>query len=194
MRGLLLAMVDRGAEWKTVPRPLDELVAAAGIPKVEEDAARTALDQLGSDRAELVRRRIDPDTRAEAWLLDHDYLTRGVIAAERNANQWRPMLEEGARALAEAGTLTRCWQALLKPSEQLALLWARACGRFIYGPYRGYASKSAARLAPYAVLMVLIAGGGVAYAEWRARERAADEANAILQHLLFAAMSWPPTK
>jgi hypothetical protein len=169
-----------------VARPINELIVAAYDPMADETAVRSALDQLGSDRAELVRRRIDPDTRSEAWLLDHDYLTRGIVAAEPNADRWRAVLEEGARALAEAGSLASRWRALLRPSEQVALLWARVRGRLTYGPYRGYAGKSVARLAPYALVVTLLVGGGVAYAEWQARERAADEANAILQHLLLA--------
>ena len=114
------------------------------------------------------------------------------MAAWRNANRWRAMIDEGARTLAEAGTLASRWRALLKPLDQVKLLWARARGRFIYGSYRGYASKSVVRLAPYAVLMALIVGGVVAYAEWQARERAADEANAILQRLLFAETQLTP--
>ena len=68
VRQLLLAMVVRGEEGKTVARPFNELVAIASDPKVDEDAVRSALNQL-SDRAELVRRRIDPDTGAEAGCL-----------------------------------------------------------------------------------------------------------------------------
>jgi hypothetical protein len=41
---------------------------------------------------------------------------------------------------------------------------------------------------------VLIVGGGVTYAEWQAREHAADEANAILQHLLFASDQLAPNE
>ena len=137
VRRLLLAMVDGGAEWKTVARPLDELVAVAGDPKVNEDAVRSALDQLGSERAELVRRRIDPDTRAEAWLLDHDYLTRAVVAAERNANRWRAMLEEGARTLAEAGTLPVAGERCSSRASKWHCFGPGRRRRFTSGPYRG---------------------------------------------------------
>ena len=194
VRRLLLAMVDDTADWKTVARPLDKLIAAAVDRRADEAAVRSTLDQLSSDRVELVRRRVDPDTRSEAWLLDHDYLTRGIVAAERNANRWRAVLEEGARALEQAGTFGSRWRALLKPGNQIGLLWARLHGRLAYGPYRGYAGKSVLRLAPYALVAVLLAGGGMASAEWQARERAHDEANAILQHLLLADDSLAPNE
>ena len=70
--------------------------------------------------------------------LDHDYLTRGIWAAERRANQWRFVLEEGARAFNNAGTLQRKWRALLPPWTQLRLF-------FRYGSSQNYAFISLCR-------------------------------------------------
>jgi hypothetical protein len=91
---------------KTVPRSTTDLEKAiiAGDetnPARTERAVEAALDDL--QMKEIIRKRVDPDTRQHVWILDHDYLCRGVLEAGRRANRWFAVAQEGCRAFQDAG-------------------------------------------------------------------------------------------
>jgi hypothetical protein len=141
---ILCAMVDREAH-KTRPRTRAELNAPAGL--LEEWETK-----------ELLRRRVDPDTGDEAWSLDHDYLTGGVLAAEARASRASVTLRDAEQDhRASGGDMWRRWRTLLSPAQQIALLRDRVRGKFRYGERRRYALASLARFAPYALLLVVAA-------------------------------------
>lgn len=122
-----------------------------------------------------------PTLRLHVWVLDHDYLCRGVLEAERKAAQWLVFAEERQRAFRDAGdSIWRSWQSLLGPWQQTVLASLRLLGRFHYGDLRSYATWSLLRFIPY----FLILGGTVCgWATIRARlqtERDLDLARSIL--------------
>ena len=187
VRKLLLTMVESEAQAKTVVKTLPELeTAIAGesirAASTERGEAKTALEELC--KTELVRERTDPDTRQRAWLLDHDYLARPVVEAERRANRWQTILEEGARGFEEAGeSLVRRWRALLTTGAQVQLLAVRFRRNFHYGEHRSYALWSTLRFSP--VVLVLVLGGfaWIEYEQWRAVDLARSKASQILVSL-----------
>jgi hypothetical protein len=142
VRTLLLSWTD-AETLKTVPRSTDD-VAAAITTGDESHAGRIrkaveeALDDL--EKKEVIRKRLDPDIHQQVWILDHDYLCRGVLEAERRANSWFVSAQEGYRDFRNAGSNTRRkWRSLLRLRQQMVLLTQRVRGRFRYGPLRAYA-------------------------------------------------------
>ena len=101
------------------------------------------LDEL--ERGETVRSLSDPESARVTYRLDHDYLTRGVSAAERRANRWHYLLEEGDKAFQDSGTIWKKWKALLPVGTQCRLAWERLRGRFRYDNRRSYALISLTR-------------------------------------------------
>ncbi len=105
VRTLLTSLAD-AETLKTVPRSTTDLEKAI-IAGDEKNAARmeraveTTLDDL--QMKEIIRKRLDPDTRQHVWILDHDYLCRGVLEAERRANRWFAVAQEGYRAFPGCG-------------------------------------------------------------------------------------------
>ena len=159
IRLLLLYLVDQD-ELKTRPRSEQELSAFLGRdgePDITQKL-RLTLDDLAE--REIVRKRIDPDTRQHVWVLDHDYLCSGVMEAERRANKWVAVLETGSREFDEAESLKRKWQSLLAPWHQVALVAQRARGRFRYERFCKYALWSLGRFVPY-ILAFFLAGYGL---------------------------------
>ena len=130
-------------------------------------AVELALDDL--EKAELLRKRLAPNTRQYVWLLDHDYLCHGVLAAERLANPVLTQAQEGYRAFQETGgSVWRRWWTLLSPWQQIGMLIKRVRGRCRYTELRPYALWSLLRFAPY-LLMIFIFSGVVWY--WDAYHR-----------------------
>jgi hypothetical protein len=89
--------------------------------------------------------------------LYHDYLSRGVLAAEKRANSWTTLLKDGQDAFENAGgSWVGRWRSLLSPLQQLQLAWNRLRGRFRFGEYRRFALWSLLRFAPFAIGCFLV--------------------------------------
>lgn len=147
VRAVLVDLIDPLNMTKTRSRGSEDLLAvlakSSGQP-VARAELDNALDEL--ERGEVLRSPSDPGSGHTVYRLDHDYLVRGVSAAERRANRWHYLLEDRAKAFQESGTLWKKWKALLPVGMQCRLAWARMKGRFRYGNSRGYAALSLARL------------------------------------------------
>ena len=89
------------------------------------------------------------------WQLDHDYLARGILKAEANANRWRVRLAERAEQHEAAAGTWAWWRTLLTPSEQVAFALAWLRGKRPYGDRLGFARLSSLRLLPATSLVVL---------------------------------------
>jgi hypothetical protein len=174
---MLLALVDRQTQ-KTVSMAEDELVTcvARGSDGADAPALRRALGML-EDR-EVVRRTVAAGTGGVARVLDHDYLWRGVVEAERRADRWQVLMRDSYREWDEArGQLVRrWWTGLLEPWTQGVLLYQRLRGRLRYGEASGYAARSVVRVLPYLALGA-VTWGGVA---WELDQRAAATARGLL--------------
>ena len=136
-----------------------------------------ALQELAN--AGVTRETLDPDTGEQAWMLHHDYLAQPIAEAERRANQWQVLLEEGNRSFEQAGNnLFRRWRALLGMRSQLRLWMARAASRFRYGDHSAYALWSLVRFVPMMAGVAAAASLSAVYLhdlqEQRARGRAQD--------------------
>ena len=184
---LLLALVDRErlkTLWKTEDE-LEKAVIANGSAADERAINRGVPIALGflEDR-EIVRQRLDPGTRGHVWLLDHDYLTNGILEADRRANVWPSLLQEKFRSYEDAGArYGRRWWALLSPLQQIGLFSQHLRGRLRYGRYGSYALLSLARWAPYLLLVFLCIIGWHWTEERRQAQRDHDEARALLSAL-----------
>jgi hypothetical protein len=161
VRSLLTSLAEPET-LKTVPRSTADLAKTITVgntadPSHLKGAVEVALEDL--EKKEIVRRRLDPDTRQHVWVLDHDYLCRGVLEAERRANRWLALAQEGHRAFREAGG--NIWwklRSLLSPWQQMMLATTRLRGRFRYGTLRGYAAWS---LVPYLLILTATVYGWV---------------------------------
>ena len=165
LRAALLSMIDNETSEKTIEQPRSKLIQRIGGTS---QAASNALGEF--ERSELVRRHEDPDRRETTWSLDHDYLARAVIAANRQANRWKYQLEDGAKALASASGVSGIWRALLPVGKQIVFLRDRILGRFRYTNYRRYAAISLIRFFPYVLVLGALAAGGYFERERRAFE------------------------
>jgi hypothetical protein len=182
VRAMLVDLVDPLNSTKTRSRGKEDLLAVVAKSSGQPVSAEldNALDEL--ERGEVLRSRGDPGSGRTVYRLDHDYLVRGVSAAERRANHWHYLLEDRAKAFQDAGTLRKKWKALLPVGMQCRLAWARLNGRFRYGSRRAYAALSLARLParPFSVggssLLVLVFLGLLPFwgMEDRARETTAS--------------------
>jgi len=170
VRALLLQMVDDTRQEKTKPQPPSALLSSSGI--LSEAAVLHVVRDL--EQRGLVRRRTPPLTveggsataRDEQWSLYHDYLSRGVMAADRRANIWSNILKEQHQAFVEAGTnVVARWRALLSPLQQFRLVWHRAHSRFRYAGHVGFAFLSLFRFS-FWVMMGLLVWAGVEVFGW----------------------------
>ena len=198
VRSILVAMVDReAAQHKTIPQSFDQLNAAlkthialhsVGQPGEQgerESELHDGLEYL--QRSNIVRRRIDPDTRQHVWLLDHDYLCRGVLESQRLANRWAAAVEEGHQAFQAAGdSLLRRWRALLGLRPQIQLLWLRLFSPFRYREHRTYALWSAARFLPVLCVLGAIGAGVIEYRKFEQFGRDKASARELLLGLSFS--------
>jgi hypothetical protein len=159
IRRMLVDLIDPSSPTKTrcTKQELEAASAAPALGVVAPDRFDKALEEL--ERGEMLRSAADPESGVTAYRLDHDYLTRGVAAAERRANRSYHLLEEGAKSLENASSLSTRWKALLPISSQILLAWERVRGMVRYGQQRNYALKSLARFAPVILAFVIIWGG-----------------------------------
>lgn len=149
VRAAVLSLVEREGPRRMPPRSTDEL--AGLLPGGRGAKLAPALEAL--EDANILRRREADGTAA--WQLDHDYLARGILAVEANADRWKALLVRRAQEYADAGGNRRARRlARLSLREQLGLLFARLRGRLRYGAQRGFAVRCAA---PYAVMAALFA-------------------------------------
>jgi hypothetical protein len=183
VRKVLVALAD-AETFKTVPRSTQDLKDIITTVDYQSDGSRLkqatedALDDL--EKKELVRKRLDPDTRQHMWLLDHDYLCRGVLEVERRANRWSALAQEGARAFHDAGHYPwRKWQTLLNPWQQIVLAIQRLRGRFRYADLRVYALWSLLRFVPYLLVLATISVGWTQWTQWQQAERIRNVAGQI---------------
>ena len=169
----LLLLPTNAATLKTLPKSFTDFLAVISpntpLTARLEAAVQQALENL--ETKELLRKRLDPDTRQPVWLLDHDYLCHGVLEAERRANRWAVLARERYRVFQETGgSVWRKWRTLLNPWQQIGLCIQRVRGRFRYGELRPYALWSLLRFAPALLVVLLLAGVGGWY--WDAYQRA----------------------
>jgi formylglycine-generating enzyme required for sulfatase activity len=154
---LLVALVDRTA-MKSVSVPSGPLVdaAAPGASEETKNLLGRAISML--EQREIVRRTISIGTGEESWILDHDYLCRGVLEADRRARKWQATLDDAFLAWerAEGRPWVRWWSGLLDPRQQAVLLWRRLWGQLRFGESRGYALRSLIRLTPYILALALV--------------------------------------
>lgn len=166
VRKVLVAMVEP-ARAKTLQRRTAELLAVTGqTHPSQQDAADELQKTLECLEGRGILRRRPSGTEGEdLWLLHHDFLCRGVMAAERFANRWHVLLEERANQFREVGGVYRRWRALLPPWQQVRLGLARLAGKFHYAGERRYAVLSTLRFLPYLLLGVaaMLALGGYGY-------------------------------
>ncbi|HYC92886.1 MAG TPA: hypothetical protein VEO54_27000 [Thermoanaerobaculia bacterium] len=152
---LLMSMVDARSQ-KTVPRTSAELAEVIPAPVA-------TIDHLLEEwqTRELVRMRTIPDTGEKVWALDHDYLCRGVLAAERRADRWGTALRERIGSVRAAGTGWKArWRALLPIGIQLHLAFERLRGRLEYGRTVRYAALSTLRFIPLLTVLILLVLSG----------------------------------
>lgn len=166
VRELLVQLVDGIDPGLRTGRRTDAVLAAS-VPDSEARAA--ALGELA--RREVVRGVPNAETGEVEWQLDHDYLARAVVAAERARNREVTRLRDGEAALERAGgDFWPQWRSLLSPIEQVTLAVARLRGTFRYGPYRRYACLSLLRVVPMALVAVGLAVTGIlGWREWQIR-------------------------
>ena len=156
VRTFLLSMVDPET-LKTIPKSADDLqgILISGDKCDSErikQAVQVALNYL--EQREIIRKRLDPDTHQHVWILDHDYLCRGVLEAEQKASRWFIMAQESHKAFQEAGrSIWHKWKSLMNPWHQIVLACLRIVGRFHYGDLRSFAALSLFRFAPFLILI-----------------------------------------
>ncbi|MHC2624951.1 hypothetical protein ACVIW2_006983 [Bradyrhizobium huanghuaihaiense] len=181
VRAILIALIDPENQTKT--RSLSKADLATILQKVQDDRLDKALQEL--ERGEILRSATDPQTGLIAYRLDHDYLARGVLAAERRANRWYYLLADGAVAFHNSSSVLSQWKSLLPMSAQCRLAWERLWGGFRYGLQSNYALLSLLRFVPLIVLASGVLFGSLVFANWRERQAATESARKILLQLEF---------
>ncbi len=181
VRAILVALIDPTNQTKTRSLLKEEL--AALVPSVARDKLNDALQEL--ERGEMVRSASDLESGEVAYRLDHDYLTRGVLVAERRANRWYYLLADGAESFRNAGSLATVWRALLPATTQCLLVWERIQGSFRYGQQRNYALLSLLRFAPVILLISGLVIGSWVFSHWREQQAVTEIARRILLQLEF---------
>ena len=111
----------------------------------------------------ILRRRPSEAQGGCIWLLQHDFLCRGVLAAERFANRWRSILQEQAGQFKEAAGIMHRWRALLTPWQQVQLGVARLAGKFRYAGERRFAMLSTLRFLPFLLLLIAVLAASAGY-------------------------------
>lgn len=190
---LLMDLVDVERE-KTVPRPVAHLLrTVADIPMNErrdlEKCLTTALEIL--EQREILRRRVDPASATDVWVLDHDYLCRGILVSHRQANFWNLVIQERHSSFMNAGHHPWAqWKALLTLRSQIILLYQRLFGTFRYGKHRGFALLSLLAATPYVAVAALAA----AVVDSEIARRGGENAKAIVATIGQSEYSLTPSE
>jgi hypothetical protein len=114
-------LIDPADLTKTRALPMQTLATAAekaGGTAIAPDELNRALEEL--ERGEIVRNASDIETGFTAYRLEHDYLTRGVLAAERRANRWHYLLEDCAKTWRNAGSFASRWKTSCRSRRNAA--------------------------------------------------------------------------
>ena len=158
VRTILRSMVDTQGE-KTLPKAEEELLKVSGY-KSDGEKIHKALENL--EAKEIVREQNEYVTGSSTWLLDHDYLCRGILELEGQARYWPKFLEDAAQTFERARGLWGSFKTLLAPAVQLRLLLERIRGRLKYGKTWPFALRSTIRLLLNAPVLIaaLCAYGG----------------------------------
>lgn len=126
----------------------------------------------------------------------HDYLARGVRAADALAAKWKRQLEELHRAFDSAqGSWLARWHSLLTPLQQMNLLYHRLRGDLdSYGDQAKYAMWSLLRLVPWiagAVALGVLAHQGMATLRYKDADL---KALGLVKDLAWGQPNSPPFK
>jgi hypothetical protein len=152
---LLLRLVDRSNKKRAFASSA-QLAQTLKRPE-EQPRVEPCLSYLR--QKELVVDTLDPSTGECSWSLDHDYLCRGVLEAERRADRWQRTLTEKAEQFnSSASGLFIRWNALLPATTILTVGYQRLRGRVRFGQHRTYLGLSLVRLLP-AVFIALLPFG-----------------------------------
>ncbi|MFZ2279632.1 MAG: hypothetical protein WAW39_17680 [Prosthecobacter sp.] len=151
---MLQSLISADAS-KTQRRTLQEMAASA---KVEVNPLKIALQFFENEH--LIRR-IPGDEEGDSFMLYHDQLARGIRDAARARDHWNVLLQERAKAHADAIGWVDRWRTLIPLREQVVLLWQRLRGRLIYGMQGGYAVLSTCRLLPAIATIGILTLGAV---------------------------------
>jgi flagellin-specific chaperone FliS len=165
-----------GADGRRIAGAVLGALVLPGGPSQPPKARRASLSQLSGivgdvarteavlgilQHEEVVRPAETPGTEG-AWQLDHDYLTRAVLAQAQQANRWAIALREGkAHYEAMAGNWRDRYAALLPFTTLMRLCWERARNRLKFGKAADYALASAIK--PTAVVLCLMLAGTGTY-------------------------------
>lgn len=150
---LLLSLCDPNKSQVfqlTGPKLAEVIGAPSATPDTPQAATLTALKML-EDRS-IVRQTladtVDTSTAEPVWVLTHDFLSRGIKAAELHANFWQRSMEAAHLRFESASSLTARWNALLPIRFQATLLIQFLLGKLSYGRHLGYALLSLVRIVP----------------------------------------------
>jgi hypothetical protein len=165
IRRLLVALVDPESvnqdNSKTCPRTKEQLKKAVG-DSVTSTVLVKALDYL--EQKEIVRKA--RTAKAPTWCLDHDYLCRGVMEAQRRAEKWAVRLQQKGDIFRRANW-QGWWSSLLTLSEQGQFWWqrirsflGRGEGGFHFKPNRSYLAWSLLRFVPLLLLTAVLSVSG----------------------------------
>jgi hypothetical protein len=186
VRAIPVALIDTSNPTKTRSCSKQDLAAFAaemGARAITPDKFNAALEEL--ERGEMLRSASDPEGAFVTYRLDHDYLTRGVAAAERRANRWHYLLEDGANAFENAGSLATQWKSLLATGTQCRLAWEWLKGTFRFGQQSNYALVSLARFVPLVLLLIVLSFGSWEIGRWREEQAASKTASDIWFQFVF---------
>lgn len=136
---------------KTQRHTLQEMATSAGV---DSSYLKLALQYFENEH--LVRR-IPSETDDDSFMLYHDQLARGIRDAARARDHWNVLLQERAKAHADAIGWADRWRTLIPLWEQPFLVWQRITGRLRFGAHRGYAFRSIIRSLPvFAICGILM--------------------------------------
>ena len=165
VRRILVGLVDP-IKVKTTPRLTSELLS---LLQPADETSRLRLTQELQNTLEhlenrtIIRRRPADEEKEDAWLLHHDFLCRGILAAERHANRWHALIQEQARQYRQSAGLMRRWKALLSPWQQIRLAGTWLTGKFRYAEYRRFALVSTLRFVSLLLIPALFWMGSYSF-------------------------------
>jgi hypothetical protein len=190
VRSLLVFLVDKKQEpLKTIEQSELDILNHLR-PRPSSEGLKEVLNYLGQEKNQVIRKRA-VSGKTPFWRLDHDYLCRGVIEADRRANYWMSLIRNGYETF-KVADWRRFWTSLLTPWQQIQLAYQWLYSSFVRGKtpfryrgYRPYALWSLLRFAPYLLILVAILVGLWGYGIQHQDERDRKEAQT-----LFAQIDW----